>query len=182
MPAGARSYSLSVPSSGVLDTIARRTPARARIDSARSGVYASQSGWLKWMCASKIGYSARALAGSHSVVSSAMAASPSVMRRILAERRTGADQLPLTDFARTVAHAPRVGHGREDHAIFLFDPLLVRAASAADDPRRRRTHQRRSVPLELQQRRLHRSPEGVVAPASIATDDSMTRNQDRDRI
>jgi len=31
------SYSFSVPSSGVLDTIARRTPAAERIDSARSG-------------------------------------------------------------------------------------------------------------------------------------------------
>src|SRR5439155_22449480 len=91
-------------------------------------------------------------------------------------------QLPLTALARTIAHAPRVGHRREDHAIFLFDPLFVRAASAADDPLPRETHPRRSVSLELEKRRLHRRPEGVVAPASVATDDSMTRNQDRDRI
>src|SRR3954469_3973485 len=63
--------------------------------------------------------------------------------------------------ARPIADADGVGDRREHDAVRLADALLVWAAAAADDPRRRAAHQCRRRPLEREQSRLERAAEGV---------------------
>src|SRR5437867_7689436 len=177
MLAGARSYSLSVPSSGVLDTMARRTPAWARIDSARSGVYTSQSGRLKWMWASKSGSWAAAGAAPSRTTSSARSRRL-VMAAMVTPRSRGRPAHPATP----VANAARVVQRREHDLARRADARGVGAAAPAHDPRRRAADQRRRRALQRQQARLERAAEGVVPPRAVAAYDAVARHDDRDGV
>src|SRR5262245_61555395 len=88
----------------------------------------------------------------------------------------------LADAAGTVADARRVGERRENDAIGFADPLLVDAATPADDVRARAADQRRRRALELQELRLHRAAEGVVAPGPVAANDAMAGDDHRHGI